>query len=103
LLLTGLPSGIAIAIMVPLEPSMGWTLMLVLVPCWLALYVGSSIPIAKIRKGLQKEHEWNVKRWQKLVARWEQLRYCPSCDSVADLATGRTASASYMGKLLRAA
>lgn len=64
---------------------------------------GAYAPVAKIRERLRQEHEWNVKRWQRLVARWDQLRYCPSCDSVADLTAGRTASASDMSKLLRSA
>ena len=76
----------------------GWATVL-----WLVALTAAYYPLSKVKGRLRQEHEWNVKRWQKLVARWEQLRYCPACDSVADLTTGRTASASDMGKLLRGA
>jgi len=70
---------------------------------WLVALIAAYYPLSKVKERLRQENEWDVKRWQRLVARWEQLRYCQSCDSVADLANGRVASASDMGKLLRAA
>lgn len=70
---------------------------------WLAAAIGAAFPVAGVRRRLRQEHEWNLKRWEKLVTRWEKLRYCPSCDSVVDPATNRATSASEMVKLLRAA
>jgi len=101
--LTGIPMMFAIPIWVLVEPTAGWVAALVGIPCWLGLYVGTSIPIGRIRRRLKSRHDWEVKQWEKLVARWERLRYCSACDSVVDLARKRAVSGDEMAKLLRAA
>lgn len=103
LLLTGLPTAIAIILLIPLEPTMGWRVALIGSPIWLGLFVGTSFPVGRIQRRLKRTYEWDVRQWEQLVARWEVLRYCSSCDSVADLTRRRAVLADEMPKLLRAA